>query len=64
MNKHNFRHYRGYPRPDGEPDWPRQWPHGRRFLFFRLAGLFGFMALLVLLGMGALAFLLTRRFGG
>jgi signal transduction histidine kinase len=33
-------------------------------LFFRFAGVFGFMVLLVLGGMAALAFLLTRLFGG
>jgi two-component system OmpR family sensor kinase/two-component system sensor histidine kinase BaeS len=48
----------------GFPKWP---PAGRRkrgLLFFRFAGVFGFMVLLVLGGMAALAFLLTRLFGG
>ncbi len=44
------------------------WPHARRrkrrFLFFRFARIFGLMVLLVLGGMAALAFLLTRLFGG
>ncbi len=46
------------------PQWPRARHRVRRFLFLRFAGVFGFMALLVLGGMAALAFLLTRPFGG
>ena len=44
--------------------WPKAWRRKRRFLFFRLAGVFGFMVLLVLGGMAALAFLFSRLFGG
>jgi two-component system sensor histidine kinase BaeS len=44
--------------------WPRAWHRKRRFLFFRFAGIFGFMVLLVLGGMAALAFLFSRMFGG
>ena len=44
--------------------WRREWRRNRAPLFFRLAGAFGFMALLVLGGMGAIAFILTRLFGG
>jgi two-component system sensor histidine kinase BaeS len=44
--------------------WPHRWKHKRGFLFFRFAGAFGFMVLLVLGGMAALAFLFTRLFGG
>jgi signal transduction histidine kinase len=47
-----------------EPPWRRGWGHKPRFLFFRFAGLFGFMALLVISGMAILAFLMTRFFGG
>ena len=50
-----WRHHRGRRR-----DWQRQ----RRILFFRFAGVFGIIVLLVLGGMAALAFLLTRPFGG
>jgi two-component system OmpR family sensor kinase/two-component system sensor histidine kinase BaeS len=49
---------------EGHPPWPGPWRRQRRFLFFRLAGIFGFMALLILGGMAAMAFLLTRLFGG
>ncbi len=46
------------------PRWMRRGKRKRGFIFFRFAGLFGCMALLVLGGMAALAFLLTRLFGG
>jgi two-component system sensor histidine kinase BaeS len=46
------------------PKWPRRWKRKRGCLFFRFAGVFGFIVLLVLGGMAALAFLLTRLFGG
>lgn len=49
------------------PPWrnARRW-HGRRprFLFFRFATIFGLISLLVVGGMGILAFLLTRVMGG
>jgi two-component system sensor histidine kinase BaeS len=44
--------------------WPPAWRRKRGLLFFRFAGVFGFMVLLVLGGMAALAFLFTRLFGG
>jgi two-component system sensor histidine kinase BaeS len=44
--------------------WPRAWHRKRRFIFFRFAGIFGFIVLLVLGGMAALAFLFSRLFGG
>jgi signal transduction histidine kinase len=44
--------------------WRKEWRRNRVPLFFRLAGAFGIMALLVLGGMGAIAFILTRLFGG
>jgi two-component system OmpR family sensor kinase/two-component system sensor histidine kinase BaeS len=48
-------------------DWRggRRWRRGggRRWLFARFAGMFGLMALLVVGGMAALAFLITRLFG-
>ena len=40
------------------------WHHKRRFLFIRFAAIFGVMVLLIVGGMTALAFLLTRFFGG
>jgi signal transduction histidine kinase len=46
------------------PGWRPGWRRKRGGLFFRFAGVFGFMALLVLGGMAALAFVLTRLFGG
>jgi len=46
------------------PEWPKAWHRKRRFLFFRFAGTFGFMVLLVLGGMAALAFLFSRLFEG
>jgi len=46
------------------PRWLRTRHRKRRFLFFRFAGAFGFLALLILGGMAVLAFLLTRLFGG
>jgi len=46
------------------PRWAQARHRKRRFLFSRFAGLFGFMALLTLGGMAALAFLLSRLFGG
>ena len=46
--------------------WPhaRRWEHKGGYLFARFAGVFGVITLLVLGGMAALAFLLTRVFGG
>ena len=46
------------------PEWPKTWHRKRRHLFFRFAGVFGFMVLLVLGGMATLAFLFARLFGG
>ena len=46
------------------PKWPRAWHRKRRFLFFRFAGIFGFIVVLILGGMAALAFLFSRLFGG
>jgi len=48
----------------GFPDWPQARRVKRRFIFFRFAGLFGLFAVLVLGGMAALAFLLSRLSGG
>jgi signal transduction histidine kinase len=45
-------------------EWPRAWRHKRGFLFLRFAGVFGFITLLVVGGMGVLAFTLARLFGG
>jgi signal transduction histidine kinase len=73
--KHLWRHreHRPYVRPhppwaawDHDHAFPR-WHHRRRrvrgVVFLRFAGVFGVMALLVVGGMAALAFLLTRLFG-
>jgi two-component system sensor histidine kinase BaeS len=46
------------------PRWTPSWQRKRRFLFFRFAGAFGFILLLVIGGMAALAFLLSHLFGG
>ena len=49
------------------PPWAagrRSWPRHRGRLFLRFAATFGFIALLILGGMAALAFLLTRLMGG
>jgi len=68
------KHHRHGPwsHPPGRPwahhrqhvGWRREWRRNRAPLFFRLAGAFGFMALLILGGMGTIAFVLTRLFGG
>lgn len=60
-------------RPEGHP-WSNRWHHSpgfrphwetkRRFLFLRFARFLGAALLLFLIGMGGLAFLLTRLFGG
>ncbi|MBU0703479.1 MAG: HAMP domain-containing histidine kinase [Chloroflexi bacterium] len=51
--------------PDHEfPRWSRARHSKRGFLFLRFVGAFGFMALLVLGGMAAFAFLLSRLFEG
>jgi two-component system sensor histidine kinase BaeS len=61
-------HRHGPPLPwahhQGFPGWPRARHRKRRLLFFRFAGVFGFMIVLILGGMAALAFLLTNWFGG
>lgn len=50
------------------PEWQREWRHGwrqkRRFIFFRIAAVFGFMVLLILGGLAVAALLLTRLFDG
>jgi two-component system sensor histidine kinase BaeS len=46
------------------PEWPRVWQRKRGLLFLRFVGVFGLIILLVLGGMAALAFLLSRLFGG
>jgi signal transduction histidine kinase len=70
--KEFWKHHKRGPHPPWGPrdhhhefhKWPRAWHRKRRFLFFRFAGIFGFMVLLVLGGMAALAFLFSRLFGG
>ncbi len=72
-HKRFWRHYEHRPSPpwtrwEHDHDFPQWWLHARhrkqRFLFLRLVGAFGFVVLPVLGGMAALAFLLTRLFGG
>jgi two-component system sensor histidine kinase BaeS len=46
------------------PEWESRQQRRPGFLFFRFAGVFGFIILLVLGGMAAIAFLFTRFFGG
>jgi len=48
----------------GFVEWRQLSRSKRRLLFARFAGIFGLMVLLGLGGMAALAFVLTRRFGG
>jgi two-component system sensor histidine kinase BaeS len=60
--------------PRHQHDWPphKRWPrirgghprHRPRVLFFRLVFIFGFIALLFIGGIGAVAFIMTRFFGG
>jgi two-component system sensor histidine kinase BaeS len=47
-----------------EQGWRKSFQHRRGPLFLRFIGVFGFIVLLVLGGMAALAFLLARLFGG
>jgi signal transduction histidine kinase len=44
--------------------WQRDWQRKRGFLFFRFAGAFGCITVLLLGGMAASAFLISRVFGG
>jgi two-component system sensor histidine kinase BaeS len=69
--KPNHRRQHGHWRPGeewpyrhGPSDWSGDWRRKRQGMFFRFAGAFGFIILLILGGMAALAFLLTRLFGG
>ena len=52
------------PRRAALRHWRRQARHRRGPLFLRFVGVFGFIVLLVVGGMAALAFTLTRFFGG
>ncbi|MBC8449502.1 MAG: HAMP domain-containing histidine kinase [Chloroflexi bacterium] len=45
-------------------EWPPAWRRQRGRLFSRFLAIFGFIVLLILGGMAALAFLLSRHFGG
>ena len=56
--------HRPYEHTKGHREWRREWRHKRGPLFLRFAGVFGVIVLLFLGGMAALAFLLTRLFGG
>ena len=64
---------RGHERGGWGPPWahghdakggPQEWRSGGRKLFLRFTLMFGLMVLLVVGGMGALAFLITKLFGG
>jgi two-component system sensor histidine kinase BaeS len=67
-----WEHHKHGPHPPWEPwdhdqkfhKWPPAWRHKRRHLFFRFAGIFGFIVVLILGGMAALAFLFSRLFEG
>jgi len=48
----------------GPPIWLVAGRRQRRFLFFRILGIFGVMVLLILGSLAALAFVLSRLFGG
>jgi signal transduction histidine kinase len=48
----------------GFEDWHRRSHRKRRFLFVRFAGVFGLVALLIVGGIAALAFVFTRLFAG
>jgi two-component system OmpR family sensor kinase/two-component system sensor histidine kinase BaeS len=60
FNHPDFSHHAWRPHPPFRPGWE----HKRRFLFFRFARFLGLALLLFLVGMGGLAFALTRWFGG
>ena len=68
----DWKHRRHWPPPawtswghdHARPRWVQARHHRGRSLFLRFAGAFGIIALLVLGGMAALAFLFTRLFGG
>jgi two-component system sensor histidine kinase BaeS len=76
LRKKSWKHHEHWPhrRPDPPrmpwghdhefPKWPTAWRRKRGLLFFRFAGVFGFIVLLILGGMAVLAFLLVRLFGG
>jgi two-component system sensor histidine kinase BaeS len=59
---HPRRHRDRHAYKSGE--WSQEWDRRRSALFLRFAIVFGFIALLVLGGMAALAFLIVRPFGG
>lgn len=70
------RPFRPWDAGDSRPPWwqgdrdrpagygPREWHRKRRFLFLRFGMVFSAVMILVLGGMAALAFVLTRLFGG
>ncbi len=70
--KNSWRHHKHRPHPPWAkwdhdrqfPGWPQEWHRKRRFLFFRFAGIFVFITLLVLGGVAALTYLLTWLVGG
>ena len=55
---------RSWPHKGRSEGWPPEWHSRRRLLFLRFTVVFGFMAVLVLGGMAALAVLVTSLFGG
>ena len=62
-----WKHHEHRPHPPWaawDHDRPQAWRRKRGRLFSRFAGIFGFIVLMVLGGMAALAFLLARLFGG
>ncbi|MBN1583083.1 MAG: HAMP domain-containing histidine kinase [Anaerolineae bacterium] len=61
---HPWRRRAPYPAHPNLHDWPKAWRRKRGTIFLRFAGLFGFMALLVVGGMAVLAALFSRGMGG
>lgn len=67
--KRRWQHWKDWPHPppwEDErhfPPWRKRSRHKQRFLLWRFIGAFGFIVLLLVGGMAALAFLLARLFG-
>ncbi len=68
FHRHTPPRWMGRPSPGELREWRRKWResyrHKRAPLFLRFIAIFGLIVLLVLGGMAALAFVLTRVFGG
>ena len=72
MRRKDWRHHRHPPHFPGKHwhhhmhhrKWPPNWPRRRGAVFMRVGGVFGIVAVLIVGGMAALAFLFTRLFEG